>query len=471
MMMTIRNLLSAVCTVCAVSAALVFLPSCEKEAPPPDTSNLGSMNITSTPSGAEVSFLGQIVGTTPRVTELMPSSMYIVKFDLDGYEPAWVPVNVVPGRQVDVHADLIPENAVVVIDSDPSGAHVQMDGKELGDAPVVLNSLPLGTYTASVQMQGFSRKDISWKVQNARPILITVPLMNNKGTLSLVSDPALVDLEIDGMAYGTTPFKDLLEQGQHRIRLVKNGYKTFEKIVTIKREEVSEVNVKLEMLPGSLEIKSEPTGAALFINDINYGTTPFKRDVIDAGTYRVRLDLEGYDSFEESVTVHPGEPTVWKFDLESNTGTVVMNVNPPGVNIYIDGKFVCRTQQDAKTKSHDVSAPVRIEHVAPGKHTVTITNKHAKPDVKTITVSVDKGKTTRVPSIELWLPDTTLILRNGSQYTGRLTDRYYETVGRDTGAVPNPNTKIAFRHSAGITSEYKMSEIREIVPLNITDGD
>jgi len=306
--MTIRTFFSAVCTVCAVSAALVCLPSCSKEAPVSDPNDYGSMNITSNPSGAMVSCLGKDLGPTPRVTKPVVSAMYIVKFSLEGYEPTWIPVNVPPGRQIDVHADLVPESAVVVIESDPTGAHVQMGDKELGDAPVVLTGLPLGSYTASVQMQGFTRKDISWDIENGRPILIKVPLMNNIGTLSLVSDPDSADLEIDGMAYGTTPFKDTLEQGQHKIRLLKHGYKTYEKIVTVKRDETAEVSVSLEKLPGSLALDSVPSGAALFINGIDYGVTPYKRDVIEAGEYAVKMVLDGYDPFEQTVTVHPGEP-------------------------------------------------------------------------------------------------------------------------------------------------------------------
>ena len=451
-----RLILSVVCSVCA--AALAFLPSCEKKAPEQDLSDYGSMNITSEPSGAEISILGKVVNTTPYVTNPVPSAMYIVKFSMDGYEPAWLPVNVVPGRQVEAHVALVPENATVIIDSDPSGAHVQMNGKEIGDTPVLLSDLALGSYSATVQMQGYTRRDISWKVQNGRPILINVPLMNNIGTLSLVSEPDTAEIEIDGKTYGNTPFRDFFEQGQHKIRLTKTGYKPYEKIVTVKRDETTDVNVALEMLPGSLLIESEPSGAALFINDIDYGVTPYKRDAIEAGDYTIRLSKDGYDTLEQTVTVHPGEPMNRMFTLDSNLGSIVLTVNPPGVNIYLDGKFICRTE--AESKSRDISKHVTIKNLASGEHTITVSNKHAKPDVKSITVTVGKGRTVQVPEVTLWLPDTTIVLKNGSKYTGRLSDKYSEE-----------SKKIAFRHSAGITSEYNKSDIQEIIPLNIIDEE
>jgi hypothetical protein len=452
-----RLILSVVCSVCA-AAAFVFLPSCEKKAPEQDLSDYGSMNITSEPTGAEVSILGKVIGITPRVTNPVPSAMYIVKFSMDGYEPAWLPVTVTPGRQVEAHAVLVQENATVIIDSDPSGAHVQRDGKDIGDTPVILPDLPLGSYSASVQLSGYTRRDISWKVQNGRPILINVPMQNNIGTLSLNSDPEAAEIEIDGKSYGYTPFRDFLEHGQHTVRLTKTGYKPYEKIVTVKRDETTDVNAALEMLPGSLTIESEPTGAALFINGVDYGVTPYQRDSIEAGDYTVRLSKDGYDTLEQTVTVHPGEPMSRTFTLDSNLGSIVLSVNPPGVNIYLDGKFICRTE--AESKSRDISKRVTIKNLSAGEHTVTVSNKHAKPDVKNITIPVGKGRTVQVPEVTLWLPDTTIVLKNGSKYTGRLSDKYAED-----------SDKIAFRHSAGITSEYNKSDIQEIIPLDIIDGD
>ena len=449
--------LSAVCALFA--ASLIFLPSCKKEdGPVSDTSDYGTMNITSDPSGAEITVLGKTIGVTPYTTKPAPPAMYIVKVSKDGYEPVWLPVNVAPQRQADVHASLVQEKATVIINSDPSGAHVQMNDKELGDTPVILNDLPLGSYSAFVQMEGYTRRDISWKVQNGRPIMINVPMMNNIGTLVVKTEPGTVEIEIDGKAYGNTPFHDYLEQGQHKIRLTQTGYKTYEKLVTVKRDETTNMDVQLEILPGSLALDSVPSGASLFINDVDYGTTPYKRESIEAGDYTVRMSMPGYDPIEQTVTVHPGEPMSRSFTLVSNTGSIILSVNPPGMNIYLDGKFVCRTE--AESKSRDVSKRVTLKNIAAGEHTITVSNKYATPKIKNVTVTIGKGKTVQVPEINAWLPDTTIVLKNGSKYTGRLPDKYTDDSDR-----------VLFRHSAGIKDEYKRSEIKEIIPLNIIDGD
>ena len=454
--MTKRFYVFLVCFLCA--ACLGFLPSCKKEAPRQEANDKGTMNITSEPSGAAVSILGKPVGTTPRTTNPVPAAMYIVKVSMDGYEPAWVPVNVVAGRQTDVHVPLVQENATVLIDSDPAGAHVQMNGKELGDTPVLLHDLPLGSYSASVQMEGYTRRDISWTVPNGRPFKISVPMMNNIGTISVTSTPDTAEIEIDGKPYGSTPLREFLEQGQHKIRLFKTGYKPYEKIVTVTRDKTEELEIALEELPGSLSLDSVPTGAALRINGVDYGMTPYTRESIEAGDYVISLSKDGFDPLEQTITVHPGEPMDRVFELEPNTGTIIMSVNPPNMNVYLDGRFVCRTEPEGK--SRDVSKRVTLKNLSAGEHTITVSNKHAKPNVKSVSVTVGKGKTVQLPELNMWLPDTTIVLKNGSEYTGRLTDMYSEKADR-----------FSFRHSAGITTEYSRADIKEIVQLNVVDEE
>ena len=453
-----RLFFSVVCSLCA-AAALVFLPSCEK-AEPEQKEEFGSMSITSEPSGAEISILGKVIGTTPRVTNPVPAAMYIVKFSMDGYEPAWLPVNIVPGRQVDVHATLVQEKATVVIDSDPPGAHVQMGDRDLGDTPVILPALSLGSYSGSVYLEGYARRPISWNVRNARPILIKVSLKDNFGILSLTSEPDTAEIEIDGRSFGTTPFKEELEQGRHLIRLKKDGYKPYETMVSVRRDETVTENAVLEMLPGTLSLTSEPDGAAVFIDDIEYGETPFVRKNMQAGDYAIRLTKNGFDPVEQTVSIHPGEITERSFTLDANTGSIVLAVNPPGINIYLDGKFICRTEVDSRNKSRDLSKNVTIKNVSAGQHTITLKNKFAKPAKKEMQVMVGKGRKVQVQEFTFWLPDTKLVLKNGSEYTGRLDDKYAED-----------SKKLSFRHSPGIISEYNRSEIREIVPLNIIDKE
>lgn len=455
---------SVVCSLCAI--CLCLLPSCKKEAPVQEVTT-GTMNITSDPSGAEITILGKPAGTTPKVTKAVPAAMYIVKVAKDGYEPAWVPVTVSAGRQTEVDVKLEPEKATVLIDSDPSGAQVMMNGKEAGFTPLLLHDLALGDYSAVVQLDGYTRREVKWSVPNGRPFMVTAPLENNIGTISLVTVPDSAEIEIDGKPYGNTPLQEFLKLGPHIIRFSKQGYKPYEKMVTVARDEEGkkqELVVELEELPGKLTLESIPSEARVFIDGVDFGVTPYERDSIESGEYKISLSMDGYDTLEETITIHPGEHMKRSFTLNSNLGMIKLNVNPPGMNVYLDGVFVCRTEGevDSKTgiKSRDVSKSITLENLPAGEHTIMVSNKHAKPNTKSITVTVGKGKTAKPPELNMWLPDTRIVLKNGSVYTGRLNDKYSEDSNR-----------ISFRHSAGISTDYNKSEIKEIIPLDITDGE
>ena len=226
-----RFLFPLVCFLCA----LCLLPSCKKEEAVQNEPK-GTMSITSEPSGAEITILGKSAWTTPKITNPVPAAMYIVKVSKDGDEPAWRAVNVSAGRRTDVDFQLEPEKATVLIQSEPTGAQVLMDGREVGVTPLLLHDLPIGTYSATIQKDGYTAtRDWPWTVPNGRPFMVFVSLENNIGTLSMVTVPEGAEVEIDGKPYGSTPLREFLEQGPHKIRLFKTGYKAYEKIIKVRK--------------------------------------------------------------------------------------------------------------------------------------------------------------------------------------------------------------------------------------------
>ena len=57
---------------------------------------------------------------------------------------------------------------------------------------------------------------------------------------------------------------------------------------------------------GTLEITSDPTGADAYVDDQFVGTTPVRFGT-RSGSHRVRLELDNYRSYSETVTVESGE--------------------------------------------------------------------------------------------------------------------------------------------------------------------
>jgi len=59
---------------------------------------------------------------------------------------------------------------------------------------------------------------------------------------------------------------------------------------------------------GSVNVYSSPAGASILIDGIYSGTTPKTVDGVPAGKHILRLELSGYNDYEGSIYIVPGQP-------------------------------------------------------------------------------------------------------------------------------------------------------------------
>jgi hypothetical protein len=65
-------------------------------------------------------------------------------------------------------------------------------------------------------------------------------------SIHITSDPAQAEIEIDGAFAGTSPRDKELRPGEHKIRVSKQGFKTWERSVSIAEGENFDVHATLE---------------------------------------------------------------------------------------------------------------------------------------------------------------------------------------------------------------------------------
>jgi hypothetical protein len=95
---------------------------------------------------------------------------------------------------------------------------------------------------------------------------------------------------------------------------------------------------------GTLAVRSSPNDANVFIDGqfagytpLNFGTRP--------GRHEVRVELGGYESFQQTVNVRPGQTTTIDARLAQTrrTGVVSFESEPRGAEVYVDGRFLGTT--------------------------------------------------------------------------------------------------------------------------------
>ena len=68
----------------------------------------------------------------------------------------------------------------------------------------------------------------------------------NEAILDISSEPGDAEIEIDGVFAGTTPRTKRLSPGEYKIKISKNGYKSWERKIKVGAEEEFPVKVQLE---------------------------------------------------------------------------------------------------------------------------------------------------------------------------------------------------------------------------------
>ncbi len=69
---------------------------------------------------------------------------------------------------------------------------------------------------------------------------------SNMALLDIKSEPNNAEIEIDGVFAGTTPRTKRLDPGEYKIKITRNGYKSWEKKITVEAEEEFPLSVQLE---------------------------------------------------------------------------------------------------------------------------------------------------------------------------------------------------------------------------------
>ncbi len=140
-----------------------------KAAPPAAT---GRMLIRSTPAGAQVAVNGLASGVTPLVLRNLPFGSYTIRITLTGFAPSDHRVVLAADREAQsVEVDLqegagpatpatqsAPSQAplgALVVESRPAGATVYFNNKPLGQTPLAVTDLPVGSGTVRLELAGY----------------------------------------------------------------------------------------------------------------------------------------------------------------------------------------------------------------------------------------------------------------------------------------------------------------------------
>ncbi len=263
--------------------------------------------------------------------------------------PQQMPVNPVPTASQNPQAQTpptpppqVPNYGKIQITSTPGGASIFLNGQNTGHTtPYLLDKLEGNKkVNLSLVREGYTEWKRSIKVISNKTIPLTASL---KEMASLTPPPT---------ATPSTPVHETAEE------TIVNGK------------------------PGTISVNSEPSGADVYINSENKGTTPLKIANVPPGSVKVIISKEGYLRYNATIKLASGEnKSLGTVQLGGMYGEVSINSNPPRASVYFDGERIgARTpvtiRRVPRDKTHNIK--VELDGFRPWQSSVNLQDQESK---------------------------------------------------------------------------------------------
>ena len=154
------------------------------------------------------------------------------------------------------------DEGVLVVHSTPRGARVTVNGVGWGVTPVAIRYLPMGTLRVRVGKADYAATERVVKLTPDQPnstLRVTLPALARRRAASapafqgdmlvITSEPAGARVTVNGIGWGTTPVSIThLPGGTQRVRVVKDHFKSEERVVTVREGQPGRVAFTLKPL-------------------------------------------------------------------------------------------------------------------------------------------------------------------------------------------------------------------------------
>lgn len=143
---------------------------------------------------------------------------------------------------------IVQERLWLEVKSEPSGARVYIDGKELGDTPLSLSDIKAGRHQIRVVKEGYESYEASMETGVGRKeVFARLRQVLLKSELLIRTDPTRATIYLNEKPVGTSPFEGKgLSPGKYQVRVTQEGYETWMKDVVVETGKKAEVLAKLE---------------------------------------------------------------------------------------------------------------------------------------------------------------------------------------------------------------------------------
>ena len=172
-------------------------------------------------------------------------------------------------------------------------------------------------------------------------VTTVVEEQNRSNYLALTVTPPEAMVKIDGevKTLSNGQLSELLPVGEYSYELFCKLYHPRSGKFTIEPDKTTELTLRMQPNYGFLKVTSEPeSGASVFIDGSNVGTTPYTSERLQSGSYTVQVAKKMYKDDSRQVTVNDNETTKVKLTLAPNFAEPMFVCADSEAEIWVNGE-------------------------------------------------------------------------------------------------------------------------------------
>ncbi len=277
------------------------------------------------------------------------------------------------------------EGEVLDVRTSPAGAIIEVDGQRADGASPMRLRVQTGEHLVVASKEGSVETRATVNVRAGVITPLDLALRPLTGLVLIESFPSESEVLMDGASRGKTPLLMTdLPGGEHRVILKRDGYETKEAMVVIAGRQPKLVSLELKSLLTAIKVTSTPEKAGVHLDGSYIGESPQSIQNVLAGRHKVRLELDGYEPFEQEVEVKGKEEYTVNATLQEKYARIRVETDPKGGEVYLNG--------ESRGK-----APIVLAKLHDGEYTIKIVMPNYPETVRKVTLKKGEDLQLTIP--------------------------------------------------------------------------
>ena len=219
---------------------------------------------------------------------------------------------------------------------------VRVDGRIIGTDPDLEVELAPGAHVVAVQGPRIELiEEIQVTGRGAKQTFSFAPAATPTAEFTVVAEPSLARILIDGVAVGSGSFSGSLTVGMHDLVVEADDYAPHQQQFNVAADAaITDIGtVTLSPLPASVAIKSTPVNATVLINGKYRGVTPLRTEIASGREHRLSVRKTGFRHAEDTLHPRPNDRMERFYDLTVTSYRARITANVPA-EIAVNGRVL-----------------------------------------------------------------------------------------------------------------------------------